>query len=195
MHGLVNRAIQSFVIDSYGEPSWLEVVRRANLDFSEFEVMLTYENELTSRVLDAVAGVLGRPRYEVMEDMGTYLVSHPNVEPLRRLLRFGGATFMEFLHSLDDLPGRARLAVADLDLPPIELRDDAAHQFTLLCSSPMAGYGHVMMGILRAMADDYGVLAILEHQGRKAGVETVSITLVETEFSEGRAFDLAARAV
>jgi hypothetical protein len=194
MHGLINRAIQCFVTDSYGTDKWVEAARLADLDFVEFEAMLIYDDEITPRVLDAVSFVLKRPRDEVMEDIGTYLVSHPNVESLRRLLRFGGVTFVEFLHSLDDLPDRARLAVSDLHLPRIELRDHAPARFSLVCDSPIAGYGHVMMGILRTMADDYGVLALLDHQGGANGVETISISLIETEFAEGRVFELGARA-
>jgi hypothetical protein len=195
MHGLINRAIQCFVTDSYGADKWVEATRLADLNFVEFEAMLIYDDDITPRVLDAVSKVLARPREDVMEDIGTYLVSHPNVEALRRLLRFGGVTFVEFLHSLDDLPDRARLAVSDLRLPRIELRDHAPAHFSLVCDSPLAGYGHVMMGILRAMADDYGVLALLEHQGSGRGVETISISLIETEFAEGRVFDLGARAL
>lgn len=194
MHGLINRAIQCFVTDSYGQDRWVEVVQAADLDFYEFEAMLIYDDPITTQVLDAVSVVLDRPRDDVMEDIGTYLVSHPNVEALRRLLRFGGVSFAEFLHSLDDLPDRARLAVSDLNLPRIELRDHSPSQFSLICQSPIAGYGHVMMGILRTMADDYGVLAVLDHTGSGDGVETISITLIETEFAEGRVFDLGARA-
>ena len=51
-----------------------------------------------------------------------------------------------------------------------------------------------MMGVLRAMADDYGALVLLEHCGRAAGVETLKIILVEVDFSEGRSFELGARA-
>ncbi|KIC46143.1 heme NO-binding domain-containing protein [Tateyamaria sp. ANG-S1] len=194
MHGLINRAIQCFVTDSYGADKWVEATRIADLDFVEFEAMLTYDDDITPRLLDAISNVLNRPRSDVMEDMGTYLVSHPNVEALRRLLRFGGVTFVEFLHSLDDLPDRARLAVSDLNLPRIELRDHSPTHFSLICESPMVGYGHVMMGILRTMADDYGALALLEHTGGGDGIETISVTLVETEFAAGRAFDLGARA-
>ncbi len=194
MHGLINRAIQCFVSDSYGADKWVEVTRVADLRFVEFEAMLTYADDMTPALLDAVSHVLNRPRNDVMEDIGTYLVSHPNVEALRRLLRFGGVTFVEFLHSLDDLPDRARLAVSDLTLPRIELRDHAPGHFSLICQSPLAGFGHVMMGILRAMADDYGALAVLEHTGSGQGVETISISLIETEFAEGRVFDLGARA-
>ena len=88
------------------------------------------------------------------------------------------------------MPDRARLAVSDLDLPELDLRDQAATEFSLTCKSSIAGAGHVFMGILRTMADDYGALVILEHLGVSKGGGTISISLVVTEFSEGRRFDL-----
>ncbi len=194
MHGLINRAIQCFVTDAYGPDKWLEATRVAELEFVEFEAMMTYDDAVTPRLLDAIALVLDRPRAEMMEDLGTYLVSHPTVEAIRRLLRFGGVNFVEFLQSLDDLPDRARLAVSDLYIPPLELREHGTNHYSLICDSPIAGYGHVMMGILRTMADDYGALALLDHHGGDTGTEVISISLIETEFAEGRVFDLGARA-
>jgi len=195
MHGLINRSIQNFVCDSYGAATWALVVVRAGLEDQEFEAMLTYDDALTPRILDAVGAELGRPRDELMEDIGTYLVSNPKVESVRRLLRFGGVNFEDFLHSLDDLPDRARLAVSDLHLPRIELRAYSEGHFRLICDSPIEGYGNVMMGILRVMADDYGALAFLEHEGAGNGVEAIAISLVATDFAEGRRFDLGARTV
>lgn len=190
MHGLTNRAIQCFVIDTYGSERWAECARVADIGFSDFESMLIYDNDLTNQILDTASAALNRLRFELMEDLGTYLVSHPNTESLRRLLRFGGDTFIEFLHSLDELPDRARLAVSDFDLPELDLRDQTATQYSLTCRSPIAGTGHVFIGILRAMADDYGALVILEHLGASQGIETISISLVACEFSTGRRFNL-----
>ena len=193
MHGLINRSIQSYVCNSHGMQTWNEGAAKADLKFGEFEAMLTYDDALTPRVLDTLASVLERPRDEIMEDIGTYLVSHPDFEAVRRLLRFGGVNFEDFLHSLDDLADRARLAVSDLNLPELRLQEQRDGMFCLECECSVAGYGHVMMGILRVMADDYGALALLEHDGAQEGVETVSISLVATDFSEGRSFELGAR--
>ena len=193
MHGLINRAIQCFVCDSYGWDKWVEATRLAELEFVEFEAMMMYDDDITPRLLDAISVLLDRNRRYIMEDLGTYLVSHPNVEALRRLLRFGGVTFVDFLHSLDELPDRARLAVSDLQLPRTELREHGASCFSLVCECPIPGYGYVMMGVLRTMADDYGVLALLEHQGESQGVETISVSLIETKFAAGRAFELGVR--
>ncbi len=192
MHGLINRAIQCFVRDTYGRDVWVEVTHLADIGFTDFEAMLSYEEQITEDVIQAVCQSLGKSQEEVLEDIGTYLVTHPNVEALRRLLRFGGVTFVEFLHSLDDLPDRARLAVSDLDLPFLELREHAANRFSLTCIGPRAGFGHVMMGVLRVMADDYGALVFLEYQGGRRGKEIIEITLVEMAFAEGRRFELGA---
>jgi len=121
MHGLALRAVQLFVNDCHGAAKWAKTLNSAGFEFDEFEAMMDYEEEVAQKLLVAMTDVLERPASEILEDIGTYLVSHPNVEALRRLLRFGGVTFEEFLHSLDELPDRARLAVPDLVLPSIEL--------------------------------------------------------------------------
>ncbi len=194
MHGLINKAIQSFVCNTYGLSRWVQITEAAQLGFVEFEAMLVYDDDTSLRVLAELCNEMDRPQNEVLEDVGTYLVSNPATEALRRLLRFGGVTYVEFLHSLDDLPDRARLAVSDLSLPPLELREHTQGQFTLTCHPGLPGYANVMMGILRAMADDYGALVFLDHDGNHGESEVISITLVETAFSEGRSFDLGARA-
>lgn len=198
MHGLINRAVERFVRDTYGGETWEAAIRPLDLGFTGFEPMLSYDGALTGRLLDAVAARLARPVPDVLEDIGTYLVSHPDVEALRRLLRFGGETFVEFLHSLDDLPERARLAVPDLHLPALELRDHTARFYSLRVHGRPAGlrgFGHVMMGLLRSLADDYGTLVLLEHKGARGDLEVIEIRLLDIAFAEGRAFDLGAGAL
>ena len=192
MHGLINKAIQAFVTDTYGEERWARVMDLAGLGFTGFEAMLIYPDDQSFKVLNAMETVLDRPLAEMLEDMGTFLVSNPQAEALRRLLRFGGVNYVEFLHSLDDLPDRARLAVSDLHLPSLELLEQAQGQFDLVCAHGLPGYSNVMMGILRAMADDYGDLVILEHTGIRDNADIISITHVASQFAEGRAFSLGA---
>lgn len=194
MHGLVNRAIQCFVRDSYGLSRWHEVTRRAGVEVTDFEAMLHYDDDITDNLIAAAKDVIGVPEETVLEDIGTYLVTHPNVEALRRLLRFGGVDFVDFLHSLDELPDRAKLAVDDLDLPSMEVRQHSAESFSLTCKGDRPGFGYVMIGILRTLADDYGALVFLEHRGGEAESEVIDITLVEQAFASGREFELGARA-
>ncbi|WP_438992334.1 heme NO-binding domain-containing protein [Lentibacter sp.] len=194
MHGLINRTIERFVRETRGDDLWLRIAEQAELGFVEFEAMLGYDAALTERVLERVSCELLLPREAVLEDIGTYLVSHQKTEAVRRLLRFGGVDFVEFLHSLEDLPDRARLAVADLNLPELELDERATGQFSLTVLSHNSGFGAVLLGVLRAMADDYGALVILEYFSDVADKERIEIQLIEEAFAAGRGFELGARA-
>lgn len=193
MHGLINRAIQCYVRDTHGEALWRRVTRHAGLGFDGFETMLTYDDKLTEDVLEACVGVLGRPREMILEDLGTFLVSNHSSDALRRLLRFGGVTFTDFLQTLQDTRGRGRLALPDLDLPCLQLFEISPCHYTLQCRFPIEGSGHVIVGLLRAMADDYGALVLLDHDGHSLEGEMILIELLEISYAQGRSFDLATR--
>ncbi len=193
MHGLVNRALQGFLTDTYGKDIWDEVASQAGLPVDGFESMLHYADQLTADTISAASAVLHKDRCTLLEDLGTYLLSHPHQEALRRLLRFGGDRFFDFIQSLDDLSGRARLAVPDLDMPDLTIRQENGNRFVLEVRWPLPGAGSVFVGALRAMADDYGTLAFFEAGEGEDGVETVVIELLDQSFSRGRSFTLGAQ--
>ena len=190
MHGLINRSIQCYLRDTYGQPAWEAATREAGLDFTSFEPMLTYDDGLTDRVLDAAVQVLNRPRETLLEDLGTYLVSHETQISLRRLLRFSGVNFADFVNSLEELPGRGRLALPDLDMPDLLLLDLGGGQYRLQCRAPLRGAGHIFVGLLRAMADDYGALVLLDHLGMESGAEVIAIQIADQSFNTARPFSL-----
>ncbi len=192
MHGLINCSVQNYVRDTFGHDIWLRAADMADLGFSDFEAMLSYDDELTFRIVKTMSEVTGRTVPDLLEDLGTYLVSTPKLEGVRRLLRFGGVDFEEFLQSLDDLADRAKLAVSDLVLPSMVLDERADGRFYLICDGTAPGFGHVMTGVLRVIADDYGALVLLTHETISEGREAVSITLIDSDFAQGRRFDLGA---
>jgi len=192
MHGMVNRALQGFLTATYGEGVWAETRSQAGLPFDEFEAMLQYPDAMTLHCVQAAAHVLHKQPNAVLEDLGTWLVTDPDLEPLRRLMRFSGASFVDFLHALEDLGDRGRLVLPDLDLPQITLERAAGGRFRVHARWAVPGIGPILMGCLRAMADDYGALAFLNLGGVAAdGTECGEIQLLDAAFSQGRSFDLA----
>lgn len=186
MHGLVNRSLQLFLRDTYGPALWEKVVATADLPPKGFEALLSYDDRLTEAMILAASAWLSKPIDALLEDFGIYLAGR---EGLRRLLRFGGADFVDFLYSLEELPGRVRLAVPDLLIPDMVLRHAATGQFQLeICGGP-SGFVHVMCGILQAMADDFGALAVIA-TAEAGGVALVRIDLIEEGYTAGRAFQI-----
>jgi hypothetical protein len=191
MHGLVNRALQGFLVSTYGGEVWAEVRSQAGLPFADFEAMLDYPDAMTLACFGAACHVLHKHPNALLEDLGTWLVTDSHLEPLRRLMRFSGASFLDFLHSLEELGDRGRLAVPDLDMPQIELDQLDPASFRIRARWSLPGIGPILMGCLRAMADDYGALAFLRLDGIDRDVECLHVQLLDAAHSEGRSFDLA----
>lgn len=189
MHGLVNCAIQGFVTDTCGLPAWDRVTRTSGTGFARFEAMELYDDHVTARLLGAVERVLGKPLSRILEDIGSWLVASGRPGTVRRLLRFGGEEFEEFLHSLGDLPGRTRLAVEGFDLPAIEVIEVEPHTFRIQLTGTR-GFGHVLFGLLHAMADDYGALAVIDQADPVPGGEVLAVRVFQSNYSAGRDFRL-----
>lgn len=189
MDALLLRSLQSYVQDTFGLAEWQEVCQKAGLAVATFEPMLRYDPGTADRIALVAAEVLGRPVDTVWEDVGTYLVTFPDREGVRRLLRFGGTSYADFLHSLEELPGRARLAMPHLDVPEMTLKEVGPDRFELRCQSALGGLQRVLVGLLTAMADDYGALCVID-----AGTEgRIWISILDRRHAEARQFDLALR--
>jgi hypothetical protein len=188
LHGLINRSFQNFVSDVYGAERWNSIRMDAKVGIADFQSFQIYEDDITRRLIDGAATVLRRSIADVLDDFGTWLVSSDRNTMVRRLLRFSGADYVEFLHSLEDLADRTGLALPELDMPNIDLIDHLGGHFTLAIHFRMPGFGHVFLGLLRAVADDYGALATFHYVGRKDGMETLSIQLLDQSFSAAKDF-------
>lgn len=194
MHGLIGRALECFLKDMHGGGLCAAALRRADLPADGFRSTRQYPVSAVQGALREASAVLGLPVEALLTDLGVWIVSRKRNEPLRRLVRFGGGDFRGFLYSLEDLPARGRLAMPDLELPRIALRDGAP-SYEIRTQYKGCGAGWVLCGLLRGMADDYGALAVVEHRGieRRKGVctERVSVEIADDAHSAGRGFELA----
>ncbi|OWY03179.1 heme NO-binding domain-containing protein [Thioclava sp. IC9] len=197
MLGLINRSIENFLTDTHGAALRARVRRCAELPSEGYEPLLQYADAQTLRLIDAACDALGREWSELLEDLGAHLCTR---EAVRRLLRYGGCDYRGFLNSLNELHDRARMALPDLELPHLHLVATESGQFRLRVIGDVPGWGAVLAGILRAMADDYGSLALIEMPQRRAGrdprifepaEEVVTIQLLDAAHAEARQFALA----
>ena len=190
MHGLMARALQCLICDVWGAAVWAAVMQSMGPD----PVVAAGQADAArlTRLLGAASTQLDRTTDSLLEDLGTYLVSHPARAGIRRLLRFGGSDFRDFLHSLEDLPARGRLALPDLTLPSITVTDHGAGSYRLAIGPGFAGVGPLLTGLLRAMADDYGALVLIDpaHEAPD-GAADIALTLLDARFAAPRAFALS----
>lgn len=191
MHGMINRALQGFITTTHGADIWAEVRSQADLRFPDFEAMLLYDDDLTIAVFEAAIDILHQNPNALLEDLGTFLITHPPLDPLRRLLRFGGTSFSDFVLSLDELSDRGKLAMPDIELPKISVTQIDTQTFRLRAVWKLPGIGPILLGSLRAMADDYGALALVDLDGIDGEAECLRVVVHDANHAEGRSFVLA----
>ena len=194
MTGALAPALQTFILDSYGQEVWHDVLHASGTGFATFELMLSYDERVSCSLLSAAAERLDRTPPEVLEDLGIYLVANEHTEAIRRLLRFGGADFESFLDTLGDLPDRARLALPHVILPQTSVEEVEPGEWIVWCDRKPDGLAHLMLGAIRAMADDYGalVLATLDDNPLEPR-RRIDVFISSSRHAKGRAFDIGSR--
>ena len=189
MHGLINRSIEGFLRDTYGDAFWRAVAEASGIDPRGFQTIREYPDALSHALINNAALRLDKPETELLEDLGAWLA---RLESIRRLLRFSGRDFGEFLMTLDELPGRAHMVIPDLGMPRMQVTacsgNPAGGAIRVLMPDCFQEWRSVMAGLIRAMADDYGALGLIGVDGN-----AVTVQVSDSSFCEGRSFTLGAR--
>ncbi len=192
MYGLLLRALQDYVLTTFDPASWERIRVAGGFLPQGFEPLLHYNHEVLRVALRQASNALERPVPTILEDLGTWVIAAGYDGAPRRLLRFGGADFTDFLFSLDELRDRARLALPDLIMPELRIAELAEGVFRLSCPDGLPELGWIFLGALRAMADDYGALVVIEEEeGPDSRGIALTIRLLEPQFSAGRRFELS----
>lgn len=182
MNGLVNRAIEEFLRSTYGDALVAAVVDDA---IAADSLLSGSGTTFGTEALDRAAFRLAKPRSEMFEDLGAWMT---RVEPIRRLLRFSGRDFRDFLLRLDELPGRAHLVLPRLVLPRLQVEAEGQAVW-LQFPEPDEVWQNLLVGLIRGMADDYGALSLISVEDGM-----IRIDIWDERFAEGRLFTLDAQA-
>ena len=192
MLGVANKAIEAFACQRYGDKLWADLLIDLSLPGYEFEAMLTYEDGITYDLINRLAKRQSKMHQDVLEDIGGHLVAKDSQASIRRLLRFGGATFEDFLLSLDDLNDRVALALDILEMPMIRVFPMSAEKIHVRVAPKWHEFSDVLVGLLRALADDYGALVFMYRLTDTDQTECIEVILIDHHHTAGTSFDLAA---
>ncbi len=168
MYGMVNHGIERLVTEAHGAQVWREVCAAAGLPDTTFEPMLTYDDAVTYRLVQAAAERLGVAPEDVLEQFGRYWTGYARHTAIGRLLTFGGDSFAECLASLDEMHGRIRLAMPDLRPPVFEVETLAEDRHRLHYRSPREGLAPMAIGLLHGLAAEFGLRIAVAHVERRA---------------------------
>jgi len=155
MHGTINRGFQSYVSSTYGSEIWNEVAELSGVRSVRFILLVSYDDDITDRMILSLGDVMKLTREKVLEDFGSFIVSEVPLRHVRRLLNFAGDDYNDFLRAVEGFRDRLKLALPGIDVPVLEVIEDSVDEFEINYRFEKKGFEAFILGILRGMATDF----------------------------------------
>ena len=155
MYGLVNKAIQDMICQKFGEPTWQQIKRHAQVKTPAFLSMEAYPDDLTHRLVRAASVVLSLSPAEVMQAFGEYWVLYTAEEGYGELLETAGDSLPEFLQNLDELHARVGVMFPKLQPPSFDCEEEDDRTLRLHYSSHRQGLAPMVVGLVRGLGDRF----------------------------------------
>lgn len=152
MYGMVNLAIQGFIIEEYGEAVWQEVKARAAPSIEQFLTMEQYPDEVTQGLMMAASEISGDGMPLLMDRVGEFFVGFARHSGYGELMQFIGTTLPEALGNLDNMHARVGLSFPELRPPAFWCTEVEEHSLVLHYQSVRDGLGSMIPGTVRGLA-------------------------------------------
>ncbi len=167
MYGMVNDAVRTFIVQNHGEAAWATICDDANVTTREFEQLLTYDDDVTYRLVGAISKHLGADASQVLEVFGQYWPEYAKGTAVGNMIKFGGDSFIDTLESLDEMHQRVKIAMPDLRPPSFELEPVDDENYRLHYFSEREGLAPMVVGLLHGLAAQHEVVVQVEHVAKK----------------------------
>jgi hypothetical protein len=167
MYGMVNKAVNEMVVSRFGEPTWLEIKRRAGIELEAFISTEGYDDSLTYALVAAASEVLEMDGGEVLEAFGQYWVLETAPRGYGAMLDAGGKTLPEFLDHLPDLHARVSLILPRLQPPEFSISERGEQSLVLHYRSHRPGLQRFVIGLIKGLAQRFHTEVEVELRARR----------------------------
>ena len=162
MYGIVNKAIESLVIESFGDEKWEKIKEASGVQVDFFISNEPYDDSITYSLAIAVANEMKLSVGDVLIAFGEYWILHTAKEKYGNMLEAGGNNLREFLINLPAFHNRIMLIYPKLTPPEFKVSDLKENSLHLHYISNRAGLKEFVVGLLQGLGKLYKTEVTLE---------------------------------
>jgi len=169
VYGLVNKAIQDLVVQHHGAEVWQRIADAAGFQDGIFLSMEVYDDELTYRLVQAGAEILGASADTLLDAFGEFWITYTASEGFGDLMDLFGNDFEGFVTNLNAMHARVGMSMPDLRPPSFTFEPGENGVHRLLYRSQRPGLTPMVRGLLRGLATRFGASVEIEAVPRTPG--------------------------
>lgn len=162
MYGIVNKAIEDLVKETYGLEKWEAVKKRVGSDIDFFISNEPYPDHITYNLVGAISEEMNLPVSEVLRAIGEWWVLRTGREKYGSLMEAGGATLQEFLANLPAFHSRVMFIYPNVTPPEFKLSDQTQKSVCVHYFSKRAGLQEFVWGLLQGLGKMYDTPVSIE---------------------------------
>ncbi|HMV10986.1 MAG TPA: heme NO-binding domain-containing protein [Cyclobacteriaceae bacterium] len=170
MYGIVNKAIEDLVRETFGEDKWEAIKKRSGVDIDFFLSNEPYDDSVTYKLAQAAADETGLTLDAVLTAFGEWWVLRTSREKYGALLQAGGASMTAFLRNLPVFHNRIMLIYPKLTPPEFRVSNETETSIDLHYLSAREGLQSFVRGLLIGIGKLYEMEVSVDLlQSRPAG--------------------------
>jgi hypothetical protein len=168
MYGLINQALEDFVVRGYGTSACCRILQVADINQEMFIAMDGYPDETTYRLVGAATEVLGLGASQVLEAFGEHWVLYTAQSGYGEMLAMFGSDLKSFLNNLDNLHSHVGMSFPALMPPSFSVEEiEGSTGLLLHYRSERAGLAPMVVGLLKGLGKRFSQDISVEQSGFK----------------------------
>ncbi|MEI6184465.1 MAG: heme NO-binding domain-containing protein [Bacteroidota bacterium] len=172
MYGIVNKAIESLVIENFGETKWKIIKENSGIDVDFFMSNEPYDDDITYKLAGAVSKEMNITVSDVLITFGEYWVLKTGKEKYGSLMEAGGSNLRDFLRNLPAFHNRVMLFYPKLTPPEFKVSHEEERSLHLHYFSKREGLKEFVRGLIQGLGKLYSTPVQIELiEDRDAGAD------------------------
>lgn len=163
MYGIVNKAIKGLIVSEFGIEKWAQVQELSGVHVDIFLSNEPYDDEVTFKLAQGAADVLGITLTDVLIAFGEYWILHTGKKEYGSLMEAGGDNLREFLINLPNFHSRIMLMFPKLIPPEFRISDIKENSLYVHYYSDREGLLGFVIGLLQGLGKMFDTKAEVTH--------------------------------
>ena len=152
MYGIINKALEELVTETFGEKVWENIKIKSNIDIDYFISNQSYNDQITYDIAIAISNETKTPLNETLTLFGEWWILKTAKEKYCSLLSFGGKDIKEFLEHLPDFHTIVMLLYPNLTPPEFKIINSKENEITIKYSSTRIGLKDFVTGLFQGIS-------------------------------------------
>ncbi|KAH8851994.1 Soluble guanylate cyclase 88E [Schistosoma japonicum] len=188
MYGIILEAAKQYILDTYGENTWIWLCKKSNFSELDIQTRKIYQDNLMIIFVTVLSDAIFIDKDTILFDIGRYTIQYLIKNGFENFIRVLGKTFKDLLLSLNDHHEYLRYSYHRIKPPTFIILSSTSSCIMLEYTTRRPGYNHYVRGLLFEVAKYFYHLHLIMRINSEKREGPVYRTVFALELCIGQSF-------